>query len=89
MTTPAPRVAVATGDHRNEARTYGYQVEVDPYTERRAVKRTAMGRLEAGKPVVFYSGHDARNEYLYKYVSKAAWSPADGRVCPRAGTVMI
>ncbi len=30
-----------------------------------------------GRPVVFYSGHDARNEYIYKYVSKAAWSPSD------------
>ncbi|MDY7117013.1 PhoX family phosphatase [Halomonas sp. SSL-5] len=83
-----PFAADATGDYRNEARTYGYQVEVDPYDgSRRAVKRTAMGRfrhegcwvgkLEPGKPVVFYSGHDARNEYIYKYVSKATWSPAD------------
>ncbi|MEX0744959.1 MAG: PhoX family phosphatase [Phycisphaeraceae bacterium] len=82
-----PRAADATGDYRNEARTYGYQVEVDPYTQRRAVKRTALGRfrhegcwpgkLAPGKPVVFYSGHDARNEYIYKYVSKATWSPAD------------
>jgi secreted PhoX family phosphatase len=83
-----PRAADATGDYRNEARTYGYHVEVDPYDgSRRAVKRTAMGRfrhegcwpgkLEPGKPVVFYSGHDARNEYIYKFVSKAAWSPSD------------
>ncbi|MBB3330630.1 hypothetical protein BDK63_001498 [Halomonas campaniensis] len=82
-----PYAADATGDYRNEARAYGYQVEIDPYTGRRAVKRTAMGRfrhegcwpgkLEPGKPVVFYSGHDARNEYIYKYVSRAAWSPAD------------
>ncbi|PRY70875.1 PhoX family protein [Halomonas ventosae] len=83
-----PVATDATGDYRNEARTYGYQVEVDPYDgTRRAVKRTAMGRfrhegcwvgkLEPGKPVVFYSGHDARNEYIYKYVSKATWSPAD------------
>ncbi|MGM0913008.1 MAG: PhoX family protein [Pseudomonadota bacterium] len=83
-----PVATDASGDYRNEARTYGYQVEVDPYDgSRRAVKRTAMGRfrhegcwvgkLEPGKPVVFYSGHDARNEYIYKYVSKAAWSPSD------------
>lgn len=83
-----PRGADAREDYRNEARTFGYQVEIDPYDgSRRAVKRTALGRfrhegcwlgkLEPGKPVVFYSGHDARNEYIYKYVSAAAWDPAD------------
>lgn len=82
-----PRGASATEDYRNEARTFGYQVEVDPYSDANAVKRTALGRfrhegcwmgkLVAGQPVVYYSGHDARNEYVYKYVSKAAWDPAD------------
>ncbi|TDR54243.1 hypothetical protein DFP85_10713 [Halomonas ventosae] len=83
-----PRGADAGEDYRNEARTFGYQVEIDPYDgSRRAVKRTALGRfrhegcwlgkLEPGKPVVFYSGHDARNEYIYKFVSAAAWDPAD------------
>ncbi|MWJ27087.1 DUF839 domain-containing protein [Halomonas sp. ZH2S] len=83
-----PRGEGATDDYRNEARTFGYQVEVDPYTNQHAVKRTALGRfrhegcwigkLEAGEPVVFYSGHDARNEYVYKFVSEASWDPADG-----------
>lgn len=88
-----PRGASAREDYRNEARTFGYQVEVDPYDGRRhAVKRTAMGRfrhegcwlgkLEPGKPVVFYSGHDARNEYIYKFVSAAVWEPDDAN---RAG----
>lgn len=82
-----PRGENAENDYRNEARTFGYQVEVDPYSDARAVKRTALGRfrhegcwlgkLEAGQPVVYYSGHDARNEYVYKYVSSAAWDPAD------------
>ncbi|MGM0987591.1 MAG: PhoX family protein [Pseudomonadota bacterium] len=83
-----PRGADAREDYRNEARTFGYQVEIDPYDGgRRAVKRTALGRfrhegcwlgkLEPGKPVVFYSGHDARNEYIYKFVSATAWDPAD------------
>ena len=82
-----PRGERAEDDYRNEARTFGYQVEVDPYSGARAVKRTALGRfrhegcwlgkLEAGKPIVYYSGHDARNEYVYKYVSDAAWDPAD------------
>ncbi|CAN0595626.1 unnamed protein product, partial [Ectocarpus sp. 12 AP-2014] len=82
-----PRGGRAEDDYRNEARTFGYQVEVDPYSNALAVKRTALGRfrhegcwlgkLEAGQPVVYYSGHDARNEYVYKYVSDAAWDPAD------------
>ncbi|MDT8880017.1 PhoX family phosphatase [Halomonas saccharevitans] len=82
-----PRGASALDDYRNEARTFGYQVEIDPYSGERAVKRTALGRfrhegcwlgkLVPGKPVVFYSGHDARNEYVYKFVSDAAWAPAD------------
>lgn len=82
-----PRGERAEDDYRNEARTFGYQVEIDPYSGARAVKRTALGRfrhegcwlgkLEAGQPVVYYSGHDARNEYVYKYVSDAVWDPAD------------
>ncbi|MGO1426273.1 MAG: PhoX family protein [Halomonas sp.] len=82
-----PRGERAEDDYRNEARTFGYQVEVDPYSDAHAVKRTALGRfrhegcwlgkLEAGQPVVYYSGHDSRNEYVYKYVSDAAWDPAD------------
>jgi len=31
----------------------------------------------AGKPLVFYSGHDARFEYLYKFVSAENWDPSD------------
>ncbi|MGP9510391.1 PhoX family protein, partial [Halomonas sp. AOP42-C1-46] len=82
-----PRGERAEDDYRNEARTFGYQVEVDPYSDALAVKRTALGRfrhegcwlgkLEAGQPVVYYSGHDSRNEYVYKYVSDVAWDPAD------------
>ncbi|GEN26521.1 dTDP-D-glucose 4,6-dehydratase [Halovibrio variabilis] len=82
-----PRGERAEDDYRNEARTFGYQVEIDPYSDALAVKRTALGRfrhegcwlgkLEAGQPIVYYSGHDARNEYVYKYVSDAAWDPAD------------
>lgn len=82
-----PRGDSAAQDYRNEARTFGYHVEIDPYSGARAVKRTAMGRfrhegcwlgkLDAGKPVVFYSGHDARNEYVYKFVSRAMWNPDD------------
>lgn len=83
-----PSGASAMDDYRNEANGYGYIVEIDPYDPHSpATKRTALGRfrhegcvygkLEAGKPLVFYSGHDARFEYLYKFVSNALWDPAD------------
>ena len=75
-----PSGADATKDFRNEANGHGYVVEIDPYNPAsRAVKRTALGRfrhedvtfgkLKKGKPVVFYTGHDGRFEYIYKYVS--------------------
>jgi len=83
-----PTAADASGDYRNEANGHGYVTEIDPYNpDSMATKRTAMGRfrheccvfgkLTAGQPVVFYSGHDARFEYIYKFVSAAAWDPAD------------
>lgn len=83
-----PRGNGPRDDYRNETRTFGYIVEIDPYDgQSRAVKRTALGRfrhegcwpgkLVAGEPVVFYSGHDSRNEYIYKFVSDAKWDPAD------------
>ncbi len=81
-------------DYRNEANGHGFVTEIDPYDpSRRAVKRTALGRfrhetcevgkLEAGKPVVFYSGHDARFEYVYKFLSTAKWNPADAKATDR------
>ncbi|WP_318520507.1 PhoX family protein [Photobacterium leiognathi] len=84
----APTGSSSLNDYRNEANGHGYIVEIDPYTKNsRAKKRTALGRfrhegctfgkLEEGKPVVFYSGHDSRFEYLYKFESKALWDPAD------------
>lgn len=88
-----PRGDGPTADYRNEARTFGYIVEIDPYDGSvQPVKRTALGRfrhegcwpgkLVAGEPVVFYTGHDSRNEYIYKFVSDAQWDPADAN---RAG----
>ena len=83
-----PTGADATADYRNEANGHGYVVEIDPYDPTsRAVKRTALGRFRhecvaygipvEGKPLVFYSGHDARFEYVYKFVSATNWDPAD------------
>ncbi|AHI28376.1 PhoX family protein [Marinobacter similis] len=74
-------------DYRNEANTYGYMVEIDPFTpEAKPQKRTALGRfghegvifapVTEGKPVVCYSGDDSRFEYIYKFVSSQPYSAA-------------
>lgn len=92
-----PTGASATDDYRNEASTYGYIVEIDPYNSATlAVKRTALGRFRhegccpglavAGKPLVWYTGDDSNNEYLYKFVSDAVWDPADATPADRLAT---
>ena len=83
-----PSGASASEDYRNEANGHGYIVEIDPYApQSKAIKRTALGRfrhegcvhgkITEGQPVVFYSGHDSRFEYIYKFVSTALWTDAD------------
>jgi secreted PhoX family phosphatase len=75
-------------DFRNAVNTYGWVVEIDPYDPNSMPrKRTGLGRFahegawlsppKAGRPLVWYSGDDARGEYIYKYVSTANWDPAD------------
>jgi secreted PhoX family phosphatase len=75
-------------DYRNVSNTYGWVVEIDPFDPRSTPrKRTALGRfghegaeigpVRAGEPIVFYMGDDARNEYIYKFVSARAWDPRD------------
>ncbi|TGN40115.1 PhoX family protein [Marinobacter confluentis] len=72
--------ATAADDYRNEANTYGYMVEIDPFTpESKPQKRTSLGRFGhegvifapavEGQPLVCYSGDDSRFEYIYKFVS--------------------
>lgn len=74
----------ATQDYRNEPNTMGWVVEIDPYDPNSVPKkRTSMGRMahegawlappQPGQPVVFYMGDDARNEYIYKFVTKARY----------------
>ena len=86
--------ASATVDYRNEMNNFGYVVEMDPYDRTQAVrKRTGLGRFAhesvsfakpvVGKPVVAYMGDDARNEYMYKYVSTATWDAADANPANR------
>ena len=77
----ATRLAAdATGDYRNEPNGFGWVVEVNPFDPAATpVKRTALGRFAhegvvfgpvvEGRPVVAYSGDDARFEYIYKFVS--------------------
>jgi secreted PhoX family phosphatase len=78
--------ADATQDYRNEPNTFGWMIEVDPFDPNSTpVKRTHLGRFahegvvfakaEAGKPIVCYSGDDARFEYIYKFVSAANYEP--------------
>ncbi|MGH9847697.1 MAG: PhoX family protein, partial [Blastocatellia bacterium] len=80
--------ADGSDDYRNVANTYGWVVEIDPYHPRSAPKkRTALGRfahegailgpVKKGEPLVYYMGCDARNEYIYKYVSNRRWDPRD------------
>lgn len=81
----------ANSDFRNAANTMGWVVEIDPYSPTSVPrKRTAMGRfghegampakVEAGKPIVYYMGDDARGEYIYKYVSNKKWDAADAAI---------
>jgi secreted PhoX family phosphatase len=80
--------ANAERDFRNEANTFGYNVEIDPLAPNSTpAKRVAMGRFaheaavcslpKAGEPLAFYMGCDSRNEYIYKFVSNAVWDPRD------------
>jgi secreted PhoX family phosphatase len=80
--------ANAEKDFRNEANTFGFNVEIDPLAPNSTpAKRVAMGRFaheaavcgvpKVGEPLAFYMGCDSRNEYIYKFVSAAVWDPRD------------
>ncbi len=96
-----PSGADATQDYRNEANGFGWVVEIDPSDAASVpVKRTHLGRFAhegvvfapavSGQPVVAYAGDDSRFEYIYKFVSAAAYDPAttDGSILDE-GTLYV
>lgn len=81
-----PKGASASEDFRNEANTFGWIVEIDPYDPTSTpVKRTALGRFRhegcwpsrsiPGQPLAFYMGDDNRGDYIYKFVTAANYQP--------------
>lgn len=81
-----PKAESPTQDYRNEANTFGWIVEIDPYDPSATpIKRTAMGRIRhegcipsrtlPGQPLAFYMGDDNRGDYIYKFVTTQAFQP--------------
>ncbi len=79
--------ASALEDYRNEPNTFGWVVEIDPFDPTSTpIKRTYLGRFAhegvifqapvEGQSVVCYAGDDARNEYIYKFVSARPYNKA-------------
>ena len=84
-------------DYRNEINGQGYVTEIDPYSATSVIKkRSALGRMAhesaafakpvVGKPLAVYMGDDARNEYIYKFVSTQNWVAADATAADRVAT---
>lgn len=81
---------------------YGWIVEVDPFGELPPMKHSALGRFAhenaawrfgpSGRFVI-YMGDDARDQYLYKYVSTERYDPrasrADQRKLLTSGTLYV
>ena len=90
-------LADGSDDYRHEINAQGYMTEIDPYSATSVIKkRTALGRMAhesaafskpvVGKPLAIYMGDDARNEYIYKFVSAQNWVAADATASDRVAT---
>lgn len=88
--------ATSRDDFRNAPNTFGWVVEMDPFAPASSPKkRTGLGRIahegcwpakaQGGRPLVWYTGCDGGNEYIYKYVSAVPWDPADANGGMAAG----
>ena len=82
-----PDAAQAHGGYVNEPHRFGWVVEIDPFDpQAQPVKRTAFGRFsrecaalalgEDGR-MAFYSGDDAKGEYVYKFVPSGRFDAAN------------
>ncbi|MWV11221.1 DUF839 domain-containing protein [Pseudomonas sp. R-28-1W-6] len=84
-----PYADQAHGGHVNEPHRFGWVVEIDPFEpQAQPIKRTAFGRfsrecaaLSLGKDgrMAFYSGDDAKGEYVYKFVPAGRFDAAQPR----------
>lgn len=77
------------GGHVHESHRFGWVVEIDPFDpQAQPIKRTAFGRfgrecaalsLGSDGRMAFYSGDDAKGEYVYKFVPSGRFDAANPR----------